>query len=89
MNASNHCFICESPRRLVLPGQISGEHKLWKMPKERIRPMQSGLVPVDLSWTPTDIEMRTDNDTLKDVVGDEQTDLQNAIAQSLKSIEKQ
>merc|ERR1712129_611084 len=79
MNASNHCFICASPRRLILPGQISGEHKLWKMPKERIRPMQSGLVPVDLSWTP-DV---TPAEVLKDIVlkNDEQTDLECAIAQ--------
>merc|ERR1712129_128355 len=56
-NGSAHCFLCESPRRLVLPGAISGEHKLWKMPIERIKPMQSGLVPCDTSWIPN-IEQR-------------------------------
>lgn len=79
MNASNYCFICESPRRLILPGQISGEHKLWKMPKERIRPMQSGLVPVDLSWTP-DVSAVNKDKVLK---SDEQADLEQAIAESL------
>jgi len=56
-NASAHCFLCENPRKLVLPGQISGDHKLWKMPRERIKPMQAGLAPCDLSWLP-------DNDSL-------------------------
>merc|ERR1712130_753281 len=56
-NGSAHCFLCESPRRLILPGAISGEHKLWKMPIERIKPMQSGLVPCDTSWIPN-IEKR-------------------------------
>ena len=49
-NRSNYCFVCENPRKLIMPGGISGEHKLWKMPKDRIKPMQSGLIPCDLSW---------------------------------------
>ena len=42
--------MCENPRRLLLPSAIGGEHKLWKMPKERLKSMQSGLVPVDTDW---------------------------------------
>ena len=87
-NASGQCFICENPRRLILPGAISGEHKLWKMPQERIKPMQAGLVPCDLSWIP-DIEERLKNgDKVRseEIVGDLEDDerLQRAIAESLK-----
>ena len=44
-------MVVENPRRCVLPGAISGEHKLWRMPHERLRSMQSGLIPVDTDWS--------------------------------------
>merc|ERR1712062_665680 len=75
MNASPYCFMCQNPRRLVLPGAISGEHKLWKMPQERIKPMQSGLVPCDIDWIPT-IEEEKEKKRMKVVKEDEESDLQ-------------
>mmetsp|Transcript_72006 Transcript_72006/g.114726 ORF Transcript_72006/g.114726 Transcript_72006/m.114726 type:complete len:221 (+) Transcript_72006:1495-2157(+) len=85
-NASAYCFMCENPRRLILPGQISGEHKLWKMPPERIKPMQSGLVPCDLSWIP---EMEDRIKGQEEAMGGDEDDgdderLQKAIADSLQ-----
>lgn len=49
-NSSSYIFQCKNPRTLFLPGQISGNHKLWRMPQQRLKAVQSGLQKFDLKW---------------------------------------
>ncbi|KAK9903225.1 hypothetical protein WJX75_000094 [Coccomyxa subellipsoidea] len=29
---SDFCFLCERPRRLIVPQQVKGQHKIWPLP---------------------------------------------------------
>ena len=29
---SEFCFLCEHPRRLIVPQQVKGQHKIWPLP---------------------------------------------------------
>jgi len=55
-NSSDHVFMCRNPRALILPGQCSGEHKLWRIPPDKVKLFQGGLRIVDVSWYPTGTE---------------------------------
>eukprot|EP01054_Gregarina_sp_Poly1_P010845 Gregarina_sp_Poly_1__10844@NODE_83_length_15529_cov_95_045531_g71_i0_p3_GENE_NODE_83_length_15529_cov_95_045531_g71_i0NODE_83_length_15529_cov_95_045531_g71_i0_p3_ORF_typecomplete_len543_score68_72ASCH/PF04266_14/1_1e08_NODE_83_length_15529_cov_95_045531_g71_i01138713015 len=45
-NDSPYLFVCKSPRILVVPIQMSGEHKLWYLPRHRLPAFQRSLRPV-------------------------------------------
>jgi len=51
-SSSDHVFICKNPRVLMMPGQCSGEHKLWRIPADKVKLFQGGLRAVDTSWIP-------------------------------------
>jgi len=44
-NNSEFVFLCTKPLRLVIPMAISGQHKLWKLPKELHKAAIEGAVP--------------------------------------------
>ncbi|KAG2441712.1 hypothetical protein HXX76_003328 [Chlamydomonas incerta] len=41
--ASPFCFLCENPKRLVVPQPLKGEHKLWQLPKAVLKVALQGL----------------------------------------------
>lgn len=46
-------FQTSRPRRLAVPVEVKGEHKLWRLPKERHASARLSLVPVTVSgWDP-------------------------------------
>lgn len=45
-NGSDYIFWCEAPRKLVVPCRYSGDHKIWDIPKQQLKTLQKGLVPV-------------------------------------------
>lgn len=51
-SSSDHVFLCSNPRVLMMPGQCSGEHKLWRIPADKVKLFQGGLRVVDSSWIP-------------------------------------
>lgn len=38
-------FICVNPQRLLLPVEMSGEHKIWRIAKKDYAKLQAGLRP--------------------------------------------
>ncbi|KXZ52618.1 hypothetical protein GPECTOR_9g663 [Gonium pectorale] len=40
---SPFCFLCEKPRRLVVPQQLKGDHKLWQLPRAVAKVALRGL----------------------------------------------
>ncbi|KAG2451844.1 hypothetical protein HYH02_003620 [Chlamydomonas schloesseri] len=40
---SPFCFLCENPKRLVVPQPLKGEHKLWQLPKAMLKVALQGL----------------------------------------------
>lgn len=43
---SDFCFLCERPRRLVVPQQIKGQHKIWPLPAALAKQFAPALKPV-------------------------------------------
>jgi len=54
-SSSDHVFLCSNPRVLMMPGQCSGEHKLWRIPADKVKLFQGGLRVVDSTWIPEDV----------------------------------
>ncbi|ETO31307.1 hypothetical protein RFI_05811 [Reticulomyxa filosa] len=50
LNTSAFCFIVERPMKLLLPSAITGDHKLFKIPSQRIQALAQGLRPVSAEW---------------------------------------
>jgi hypothetical protein len=46
---SEYLFICVNPQRLVMPFNMPGKSKLWKLPKATLQAAQKGLKPITLS----------------------------------------
>mmetsp|Transcript_9259 Transcript_9259/g.26276 ORF Transcript_9259/g.26276 Transcript_9259/m.26276 type:complete len:94 (-) Transcript_9259:234-515(-) len=40
---SSHVFLCQNPRKLVLPLEMAGQHKLWRFPRKEAKRALSGL----------------------------------------------
>ena len=51
---SPYCFLCENPKRLVVPQQMRGHPKLWQLPSKTATSLSAALKsppdPVPFSW---------------------------------------
>eukprot|EP01126_Amoeba_proteus_P056422 TRINITY_DN7088_c0_g1_i1.p1 TRINITY_DN7088_c0_g1~~TRINITY_DN7088_c0_g1_i1.p1 ORF type:complete len:220 (+),score=42.20 TRINITY_DN7088_c0_g1_i1:89-748(+) len=45
-NDSDFAFVCVNPHRLVIPMEMSGHHKLWKLPKHLYKTAKQGALPI-------------------------------------------
>eukprot|EP01053_Blabericola_migrator_P000022 Blabericola_migrator_1__21@NODE_1006_length_5721_cov_24_862575_g414_i2_p1_GENE_NODE_1006_length_5721_cov_24_862575_g414_i2NODE_1006_length_5721_cov_24_862575_g414_i2_p1_ORF_typecomplete_len882_score144_81zfC2HC5/PF06221_13/3_4e14ASCH/PF04266_14/1_3e12_NODE_1006_length_5721_cov_24_862575_g414_i29243569 len=59
-NDSPYLFVCKAPRPLVVPIQMSGNHKLWHLPRYRLPGFQKSLRPVP--WGLLDQELEASKD---------------------------
>jgi hypothetical protein len=50
---SAFCFLCEQPRRLVVPQQIKGQHKIWPLPAAIAKQFAPALKVVPPVRSPT------------------------------------
>ncbi|DBB16891.1 TPA: hypothetical protein ACH3X3_015127 [Trebouxia sp. C0006] len=52
---SPFCFLCENPKRLVVPQQMRGHPKLWQLPSKTAKSLTAALKappdPVCFSWS--------------------------------------
>uniref|UniRef100_A0A7S2XVX9 ASCH domain-containing protein n=1 Tax=Fibrocapsa japonica TaxID=94617 RepID=A0A7S2XVX9_9STRA len=44
---SPYCFLAENPQRLMLPFQLSGQHKIWVLDGEATKAAKAALQPVE------------------------------------------
>lgn len=44
-NDSEYRFVCKAPRVLAIPVPMSGQHKLWKIPKPKLQVLQTLIKP--------------------------------------------
>jgi ASCH domain len=49
-SASAFLFKCVNPHAMLIPQSISGDHKLWRLPPDRIQSYQGALRPISHSW---------------------------------------
>ena len=53
---SPYCFLCENPKRLVVPQQMRGYPKLWQLPSKTASTLTAALRappdPLPFSWAP-------------------------------------
>eukprot|EP00242_Pyramimonas_sp_CCMP2087_P001924 CAMPEP_0198228552 /NCGR_PEP_ID=MMETSP1445-20131203/113559_1 /TAXON_ID=36898 /ORGANISM="Pyramimonas sp., Strain CCMP2087" /LENGTH=248 /DNA_ID=CAMNT_0043908937 /DNA_START=194 /DNA_END=937 /DNA_ORIENTATION=- len=87
-NGSDYFFLCESAERLVLPFQMGGQHKLWKLDKKTADAAKKGLraseqMPIHFLRYMTDPAPRSPPAD-SDVSTPEQQMLEAAIAFSLE-----
>ena len=51
---SPFCFLCENPKRLVIPQQMRGYPKLWQLPAKTANNLKTALKkppdPIPFSW---------------------------------------
>jgi hypothetical protein len=47
---SKYLFVCTNPRVLILPQQITGQHKLWQLSSNLLSQIQTGLKTVSEKW---------------------------------------
>ncbi len=51
---SPYCFLCENPKRLVVPQQMRGYPKLWQLPSKTASSLSAALKappdPIQFSW---------------------------------------
>ena len=52
---SPYCFLCENPKRLVVPQQMRGNPKLWQLPSATAKSLSVALKsppdPVPFTWS--------------------------------------
>ena len=58
-SASEQCWLCESPQRLIMPFPMGGQHKLWKLDRRTVTNAEQGLkavvAPVPTSFPPSSV----------------------------------
>lgn len=47
---SECCFLCERPRRLVVPQQVKGQHKIWPLSAATAKQFGPALKPASQVW---------------------------------------